>query len=65
MGYTRGMVHPEACIECQGDKKPFVQCIVIEGMFQGSCVGCHYNSQGVKCVDFEQVCMVEDLKYDC
>ena len=33
----------------RGDNKPFVQCIVIEGMFQGSCVGCHYNSQGVKC----------------
>ena len=61
MGYTRGMVHPEACIECQGDKKPFVQCIVIEGMFQGILCWLPLQLSG----DLEQVCMVEDLKYDC
>ena len=43
------MVHAEACTECQEDKKPFIQYVVAEGMFQGFCVGCHYNSQGVKC----------------
>ena len=47
LGYTRGNILPQPCKECK--TKPFASCVVVENMFHGSCMGCHYNSLGVKC----------------
>ena len=46
LGYTRGNILSQPCKECK--TKPFTSCVVVENMFHGSCMGCHYNSLGVK-----------------
>ena len=51
LGYTRGRVlfGDQACQECINKTRPFACCVIMDGMFQGSCAGCHYNSLGLKC----------------
>ena len=51
LAYTRGalLTSTKSCKECKAQTKPFASCVIVEGMFQGSCAGCHYNSLGIKC----------------
>ena len=49
LGYSRGRIMEEPCDECALGKRPFVRCVVVDGLFQGSCVWCHYNSMGKDC----------------
>ena len=49
LGYSRGKIVEEPCEECALGKRPFAKCVIVEGFFQGSCVGCHYNSMGKNC----------------
>ena len=49
LGYTRGEIVKEACEQCAASLKPFAHCVIVNGFFQKSCSGCHYNSSGKGC----------------
>ncbi|KAI6081767.1 hypothetical protein F4821DRAFT_18579 [Hypoxylon rubiginosum] len=46
-----GIVLPpeRACTMCKSNRGMFQQCIVLPGYLDGSCAGCHYNSDGNGC----------------
>ena len=47
LGYSRGEVAHQACDQCAASLKPFAHCVIVNGFFQNSCSGCHYNSTGI------------------
>lgn len=49
LGYSRGNIAEEGCEQCIASLKPFAHCVVVSGLFQGSCSSCHYNSTGKGC----------------
>lgn len=42
-------IEPQACDHCRNGVEPFVDCVVIEGMFDGSCAHCHHDSERYRC----------------
>jgi hypothetical protein len=53
LGQSRGSqrIGPSACKHCKAKKQggPFTSCVVVAGLFGGSCCNCHYNSETGRC----------------
>lgn len=37
------------CDSCRRGNGPFFGCVVVPGLFYGSCAGCHFGSHGTRC----------------
>ncbi|KAK0661573.1 hypothetical protein QBC41DRAFT_330336 [Cercophora samala] len=48
---TRGDVHEGSggCTHCRRGFSPFIECVREEGIFRGSCAGCHYSRNPGRC----------------
>lgn len=49
LGQICGELALAACLRCANGKGPFVECVVVNGLFAKACCNCHYSSQGLSC----------------
>ena len=49
LGQSRGSVQQAVCTHCSRGNGTFTECVVVAGMFGGSCTNCHYGSEGARC----------------
>lgn len=49
VGQIAGTVQAQPCLQCTRGLGPWVECIVVEGEFKGSCCNCHYKIRGKDC----------------
>ena len=49
MGQLCGEVVEDECKHCVKEGGPWTECVVVDGLFGGSCCNCHYNNSGNRC----------------
>jgi hypothetical protein len=50
IAYLRGELQEPECIHCSKENSgPFRRCIVVKGLFGGSCTNCRYNEEQTRC----------------
>jgi Protein of unknown function (DUF3716) len=49
LGHVTGQVQVPQCHHCSTGSGVWMQCVVVPGLFSGSCANCHYGSEGARC----------------
>ncbi len=49
LGQCCGVVSATSCTHCSRSLGPWTECVVVAGLFGGSCANCHFGSEGVRC----------------
>ena len=49
LAFTRGTEVSHPCSACRVNRGPFDKCVVVNGMFRGSCTNCRFNCDAARC----------------